>query len=442
MRLRWMFAALGIGLIVAIAGLDVAASEGDTEVFFEREPNDATPEVLDTGPGAQPGEPIGFRIKGRIDTASDMDRFEIDLNPGDVLGATITDTSGLDPTLNLRDASGELVVGGDDVPEVGMPDDSPLPNAKGPVAGGHAAVYAVIATAGRYVLEAAGQDGTTGRYRLDIVVARPGLEAQAAGTRQIIFVDFDGATVNMTKYAAWGGSGKKPLSPMRAFLSAWGLTAADEDAVIDVVLETLEEILSRRIRERGSNGDYSASGVPGEFDIEIRNSRDHADAFGDPLVTRLVIGGTQAEGGIDVFAANSSLDPGNFSTDDDTLIMLDQLAGLTQGNVNRDLNQFGTAGDWTKAELVGRALGRLGAHELAHTFGCFHTESANHIFDPMDRGSPHGFDPAGTGPDKILGTVDDIDFEFGRDAYDSRQALRGLHDTLNTIAFGLATGRQ
>jgi hypothetical protein len=443
MRLCSLLLTLGALLMFAMIGRELVANEGDTDVFFEQEPNDVAPEVLNMGPGAQAGAPVGFRIKGWIDTVSDVDQFELDLNPGDVIGATITDTSGLDPVLRLREASGDLVVGGQDVPMVGMPDDSPLPNAKGPVAGGHAAVYAVIATAGTYVLEAAGESSTTGRYRLDIVVARPGIEALAVGKRQVVFVDFDGATVNMTKYASWGGSGVKSLSAMRTFLPEWGLAQADEDAVIDAVLETLEDLLSSRIRAQGSNGDYAVSNIPGQFDIEIRNSRDHADSFGiEPLVTRLVIGGTQAEGGVTVFAANSSLDPGNFSTDDDTFVMLDQLAGLTQENVNRSLNQFGIAAGWTKAELVGRALARIGAHELAHTFGCFHTESSNYVFDVMDRGSPHGFDPVGAGPDKILGTSDDIDFEFGCDAYDSRQALIGLHDTLNTIAFGLATGRQ
>ena len=124
--------------------------------------------------------------------------------------------------------------------------------------------------------------------------------------------------------------------------------------------------------------------------------------------------------------------------------MLDQLAGRTLGNINRDLNQYGVAAGSTKAELVGRALGRVGVHDLGHTFGCSHTDSANTVFNPMDRlGLTLGFDPAGTGPDRIFGTADDFNFGFGTDDYETVGAnplFRGVHDTLNTISYGLATG--
>ena len=183
----------------------------------------------------------------------------------------------------------------------------------------------------------------------------------------------------------------------------------------------------------------------GEFDIEIRNSRDDEDTVGvDPLVTRLVIGGTEAEAGIRTWAAASSTDPGNFTTDDEAIVLLDQLAGRTLGNINRDLNQYGVAAGSTKAELVGRALGRVGVHELGHTFGCAHTNSANTVFDAMDRlGLTLGFDPAGTGPDRIFGTADDRSFGFGVDEFETvgvNPLYRGVQDTLNRISFGLATG--
>ncbi|MHC4137609.1 MAG: hypothetical protein ACYS0K_21900 [Planctomycetota bacterium] len=437
MMLRTSFLLLGVAFAVGLAG--------ETDVSFEEEPNDAIPQVLDMGPGAQPGDPVSFRIKGWIGSTGDVDGFALELNTGDVVGAVATDTSTLHPRLCLEDAAGDLVIGNDDkfagAKTLYFP-RSPLP-VPDEGADGDAFLATVIPVAGEYVLEVAGEDGTTGRYRLDIAVARPGLEAHAVGTRQIIFVDFDGAKINMGAFSNEGGAGTKTLSPMADFLGAWGLTAADEDEVIDTVLETLVEKLSTDIRDRGLNGDYASSSIPGEFDVEIRNSRDHADTYGlDPLVTRLVIGGTQAEAGISVFGVASALDPGNFSTDDEALLLLDQLAGLTPGNINRDLNQFSVAAGRTKAELVGRALARIGMHELAHVFGCRHTDSTNTVFDILDRGTPHGFDPVGAGPDKILGTADDVDWEFGVDAYDSREELRGVHDTLNTIAFGLATGRK
>jgi len=439
MRIRTLLAAT-LAVCVAVAG--------NEDVFFETEPNDAHPEMLDMGQGARPGEPVTFRIKGRVDTAGDVDRFQLELAAGDVVGVAATDTSGLDPRLRLADGAGDLVIANDDK-FFGLQHKTnpPLPRADQGW-GGDAILYVVIAAAGNYVLEVAGEDGATGRYRLDVVVARPGLEAHPVGTRQLLFVDFDGAKVHDMEKFGLGGSGTKTLSPLADFLVYWGLTPADEDAVIDAVLETLEERLSTDIRERGLNGDYAQSGIPGAFDLEIRNSRDHADTYGvDPLVTRLVIGGTQAEAGVGLFAFASTNDLGNFTTDDEAVVLLDQLAGLTTGNVDRDLNQFGIAPGRTKAELVGRALGQIGVHEVGHTFGCWHTESTNTVLDPMDRfaSAGAGFDPAGVGADGILGTADDFERAFGVDDYEGppREGLfRGPHDTLNTIAFGLATGRK
>ncbi|MHC4550414.1 MAG: hypothetical protein ACYTEZ_16725 [Planctomycetota bacterium] len=446
MTLRNVFFAAGLAAALVIGVGRLAASEGDTDVFFEEEPNDDPAQTLDMGPGARPGEPVRFRVKGRIDSLDDVDRYELELAAGDVVGVVITDTSGLDPALCLEDPVGALLIGNDEDRGIGarLPPESPLPRAKGE-SGDDAALYVVVDRAGIYTLEALGEQGTTGRYRLDIVVARPGLEARPVGTRQILFVDFDGAEVatQIGHFANFGGAGKKTLSPLADFLHLWGLTAADEDAVIDAALETIEEKLSTDVRARGGNGDFALTGTPGEFDIEIRNSRDHADTFGtDPLVARLVIGGTQAESGIAWHALTEWLDPGNFSTSDTSLVHLDQLTGMipTPGALNRDLNQFAVATGRTKAELVGRALGIIGAHKVGHSFGCYHTD-LNPVFDIMDRNTPYGFDAPGAGPDGIFGTADDVDFAFGVDAYDVIGPFRGVHDTLDTIAFGLATGR-
>jgi len=441
MNLRKLSIVAGATLALGIAVGELTA--GDTDVFFEDEPNDTTPEVLDMGSGAQPGEPVSFRIKGRIDDTDDVDRFVLDLAAGDVVGAAVTDTSGVDPQLRLDTAAGDLVISSKDKFFGLQKWALPHPDEGW---GGDAFLATVITVAGEYVLEVSGEDGTTGRYRLDIVAARPGLEAQPVGKRQIVFIDFDGAKVNMGRLGG-GGSGTKTLSPLRNFLSAWGLVAADEDAVIDEVLATVERALFTEIAAHGLNGNYAQSGLPGEFGIEIRNSRDDADTYGvDPLVTRLVIGGTRAEAGISLFAVSSGVDPGNYSTDDDTVVLLDELAGLTTGAVDRDLNQYGVAAGHTKAELVGRALGRIGIHELGHTFGCWHTDSTNTVFTPMDRGAlggPNGFDPAGAGADRIFGTADDVEYGFTVDSYSVLEGLfEGPHDTLNTIAFGLATGRQ
>ncbi|MHC4547567.1 MAG: hypothetical protein ACYTEZ_02230 [Planctomycetota bacterium] len=451
MTLRSLFLALGAALALGMAVGELTA--GDTDVFFEEEPNDAIPQVLDMGLGAQPGDPVRFRIKGRIDNTDDVDRFALDLNAGDVVGARATDTGGLDPRLRLEDADADLVIGNDDklfgLRQKWLGPPLPLPDEGW---GGDAILYVVIAAAGEYVLEVGGEDGTTGRYRLDLVVARPGLEAHPVGTRQILFVDFDGAKVHDMAKFGLGSSGTKTLSPLADFLVHWGLTAADEDAVIDAVLATIRENLYTEIVAGGKNGDYATSGTPGEFGIEIRNSRDHADTYGiDPLVTRLIIGGTEAEAGVGVWAFASTTDPGNFSTDDDAIVLLDRFAGLTPTPPGQNLNAIPIEAGHTKIELIGRALGNIGSHELGHTFGCWHTEWNNLVVDMMDQGGPLGlvgFGAAAVGPDGIFGTSDDFNKAFGVDAFVLWNKIggpglyQGVNDTLNTISFGLATGRK
>jgi len=444
---------VGILTLAALAVAYVVHADGN-DVSFEEEPNDASPQALAMDGGAQPGDPVIFRIKGRIDTG-DVDRFSMDLNAGDVVGAVVTDTSGLDPRMRLSDANGDLVIENDDKipglrnkwlgPPLPVPDEG---------SGGDSVLYVVIAAAGEYVLEVGGEDDTTGRYRLDLVVARPGLEAQPVGTRQILFVDFDGAKVHDMAKFGLGGSGTKTLSPMRDFLAYWGLTLADESAVIDAVLATIRENLYTEVVAGGVNGDYANSGIPGEFGIEIRNSRDHADTYGiDPLVTRLIIGGTEEEAGVGVWAFSSTTDPGNFSTDDEAIVLLDRLAGLKASPpvITLDLNSFPIAPGSTKIQLVGRALGNIGSHELGHAFGCWHTEWNNLVVDMMDQGGPIGlvgYGAAAVGPDGIFGTADDFNKQFGVDEFALVDKIgrpdlyRGVNDTLATVSFGLSTGRR
>jgi hypothetical protein len=436
-------------LFFVLASLAVcfAVHAGGNDVFFEEEPNDTIPQVLDMGPGAQPGDPVSFRIKGTIDTG-DVDRFSMELNAGDVVGAVATDTSGIDPRMRLTDSNGDLVIENDDKTFGFQHFPTPLPKPDDGERKGDSIIRVVMPVAGIYTLEVGGEDGTTGRYRLDLMVARPGIEAYPVGKRQIVYVDFSGPKVNTEKFY---GNGTKKLSPMRDFLVHWGLTLADENAVIDAVLATIRENLYTEIAG-GVNGDYATSGTPGEFGIEIRNSRDHADTFGtDPLVTRLVISGTEAEAGINVWAIAQSVDVGNFNTGEEALVLLDRFAGLKPTPPGQNLNSYPIAPGSTKIQLVGRALGNAGSHELGHTFGCWHTEWDNLVVDMMDQGGPIGlvgYGAAAVGWDGVFGTGDDFNKAFGVDAYvlvnkiGGPGLFRGVNDTLSTVSFGLATGRK
>ena len=86
--------------------------------------------------------------------------------------------------------------------------------------------------------------------------------------------------------ASLSGRGPSVLSPLSSFLPGWGLTGTDENAVIDAILANIQLRLASDIKFNGSNP---------TFDIELLNSRDHADTFGQADVSRVIIGGTSTE---------------------------------------------------------------------------------------------------------------------------------------------------
>jgi hypothetical protein len=409
----------------------------------EMEPNNTMVAANAVPLGFDAGEDTAVIVNGGISTPGDRDWFRVELNPGDVIGAALHGKGGLDPTLRLVDSTASSLVFNDNQFNFGglLPAESPLPRLHDDIPGGNnssrdSAIYYVINTAGTYFLEVAGAaDATTGAYDLELVVARPALEALPVGSKQILLVDFDGATVNAKK----GNppvAGTARLSPLSQFLPDWGLAAADEGPLIDAILAQFQENLSQDVRDFGLNGDYAQTGIPGQFDIEIRNSRDHVDDFGiNPLVTRAVIGGTTAEAGFSGGQAGV-IDPGNFSTDDQPVVTLSWIREF-------GFDQIPVASGRTKIELLAMEIGLLAAHEVGHVFGNYHTDAS--IADPFN-GAPNIMDQfrmitRSIGPDGVFGSADDVDVDFGVDSFATTEGFRGIEDTLNVIALGLSTGK-
>jgi hypothetical protein len=363
------------------------------------------PDPFDPASGSGVGSEGGYSVSFGLD-ASDLDHFSVDLKAGDVLGGSITGTG---TRLTVFDPAGREVIGSTQDASFIYPASSPLPG------GGNAVFAHVAAKDGRYAVEV---NGKPGNYDLTLEAYRPGTETAKA--TQTIFLDFDGARVNTN---IWGGPGVRQLSPFSAFVGRWGLTAADENALVDRVVATVSENLKQ---------DFAAKGVK----VKILNSRDNADPFGRPNVSRVIIGGTIAESGISTIGIAQSIDPGNFETADSALVLLDVLSDPTG---SASLNTYLTStGD--RVKFVGTAVGNVVSHESGHFLGSFHVDQFNDVLNLMDQG---GNFPLlyGVGPDGVGGTADDPDVDFGEDIYNPNEGFTGTEDTAANTRFGLAARR-
>ncbi len=417
---------------VAESGTYYVVVGGYFPIEFEYQLLPADPFDSASGPGAGSEGTYEVVIAADFRDPGDADFYRVELRPGDVLGANLAGSAG---RLSLLGPDDELRVAAvADLSGI-YPDASPL------LGGGARAALAYVAdAAGTYAVGvdraiglAAAGDGT---YSLELGVARSPSACDAGDTLQILFLDFDGATFDAT--IVFSPLGTVTLSPLADFLSRWGLTPSDEDAVIDAVIRHVAENLSEDVRLRGLNGDFAASGVYGEFDIAIRNSRDHPEPWGAPNVTRVIVGGTVDELGLRLLGVAESIDPGNFATAETGVVLLDLLSA--EANNPNSLNSFPLAPGASKVELVGAGVGNVVSHEAGHLFGNFHTDrdfETGGAANVMDR-----VDLAGllVGPGAVFGDADDQDVDFGPDAYSRLEPFAGIEDTLDVIAFDLPRG--
>jgi hypothetical protein len=385
-----------------------------------------------------------FTVNGTIGTTADHDWYKVQIRAGDVLGVAVTggrfDQGGLNPYARLLDASGKLVIenaGPYFTPGDSMADESPLPRAGRDSFG--VEFYRVMPRAGTYYLDVSAYAGETGgqrsgRYQMELMVARPGMESAPRGAKQILFLDFDGATVDYSGFIDKPPVDPATLSPMRDFLEGFNLSLDDEDEVIDAVVRGVKKLLADDVAKKGLNGDYGRKGRAGEFGLEIRNSRDHADTYGqDPFVSRIVIGGTYEESGFEGYSGLAEcLDIGNFKTNDQGVATLQWIPDA--------VDFVSAAAPLTQLDLFADGVVQIAAHEAGHIFGLVHTDD-----DPEDAetGIAQIMNPyivEAIGPDLILGSDDDLEAIFGVDGYNENEFFAGVNDTLNALAFGLSTG--
>ncbi|HUG68333.1 MAG TPA: Ig-like domain-containing protein [Pirellulaceae bacterium] len=414
-----------------------AEGEGSMMLLLHREgsaPNDgiAVAERVPLGIGVNQSTRVD--VNGFFSNLGDIDVYRAELRGGDILQLNLF---GAGQTITVYDATGrELITSDSDANATAQTIETGEVNLP---RGGNASLGRVLSTDGTYYVQVTGADATVlgGAYTLQMRVERPTLENAPVGTRQILFIDFNGAVVATDTF---GGVGAASLTPMPSFLQSWGLTAADEDAVIDAVLEKLEEYLSTDIRAFGVNGDYLATGIPGQFDIEIRNSRDHADPFGQPHVSRIIIGGTQGELGIPTVGISEGLDVGNLDTTESAVVLLDLLSGQITPQSPINLNNVPIAPNSSRVALIGAAVGGIAAHEAGHFFGLFHTDLGNNVLNLIDSGGDI-LQVIGAGRDGIFGSSDDVKTGFINPDNFAPGTFTGFQDTLNSLSWALSTGK-
>lgn len=363
--------------------------------------------------------------------SNEDDYFSFALLQGDILGIACLGTfvtGGLDPQIKLLDSAGSLIVINDDGAEI-YPASSPMPRG---VHRTDSLITFVATTAGLYhilVEPFPEADGTRseGSYTLQLRLRRNVFETEPTGTKQIVFVDFDGETI--PAQSLFGGAQtplNATLSPLSDFLGDWGLSAGDEDAVIDAILV-----------EMAANFDFVSSANP-NFAYDLRNSRDHADPFGvEPHVSRVVIGGTTNELGINTIGIAESIDPGNFATSETGVLLLDDLSDKKPIS-GTSLNNVPLDGGATIIDLIGAAVGNMSAHEVGHTLGNWHTDPSNSTRCVMDSGATTLVhwrqNYYQVGADGIFGTADDNATEFFTDMYFANENVGAFPSTQSTTA--------
>ena len=333
-------------------------------------------------------------INGGIGASFDKDWFRFDASRGDTVGVAVlaVDGASLDSLVAIRDANGSILLQNDQHGGKAdlYPPESPFPAGGIP---GDSALTFTAAQSGTYFVQVEGRGAATGGYLAQIRIRKPPLLGMANGSRQILFLDFDGANgVHADELFGSGGTHNASLTRFEDFLPNWGIPANRRDAIIDKI------VANARARF-----DQLLAGTTSQ--IVIRNSKDHSDSFGQTNVSRVIVGGRISELGISTIGIAEHVDPGNFSTTDTAVVLLDLLSAPSD-NPNSVLS-LPRAPGLSIEDAVAHVVSCVIVHEACHFLGCWHVDNANTVLSLIDQGG-NLRNRAGIGGDGILGTSDDV----------------------------------
>lgn len=380
---------------------------------------------------------------GQFAAVDEQDWFSIQLNRGDVIACVVADVDSTEEVGSvLIPKSGvriSVLEGADTVAASSAPVGRNISNGLIETVDPHdAAVYFTASFTGGHLIRVDWLDTPAlpfinSDYTLTIQRSSTGLALAGPAVRQVFFLDFDGATIVPGQFVPGESAQPATLSPLSAFLPNWGLEPADEDAVIDAIVAKI-----------GGDFDRILDGRP--FQIELRNSRDHADPGAAANVSRVIIGGSLAEFGTnEVFAGVAQgVDVGNLDFDDDCLVLLDIFADPDpEADDFVQANSVPRAPGFSIVEVIGRGVGNVASHEMGHLLGNFHTDNGNDTLCLMDQGgvnSPtHRRMVFEIGADGVAGTADDEASDFVADDLAGDFGITGAQQTEFQTAIALRT---
>lgn len=347
-----------------------------------------------SGPQALTEGPYDLEVTRQSARTADTDVYALPLRKGEVLGTTVEGSAG---RVAIHGPDGRLLQGSAVDQGAILPDDSPLPR------GGNATADHVVERSGLYFVTVS--DGA-GDYTATVQASRPAHAERV----QTIYLDFSGPRFDNRVFgAAAVEPGMRKVSPMRDYLSRWGLEESDEKAVVEATTKRVRQALR----------DY----VPGSR-VRVVNSLDQPDLFGKPGVSRVIIGGTPEEAGImPSLGLSESVDPGNFAREETAIATP---GPMSQGDEAPSLNAFLTE-DSDRVKAVGQSLGNVAAHEAGHFLGSYHTDDLDDSSHVMNTGNLLHF--FAFGEDGFSGTDDDVRNVMGAGRYDPLQGFFGEEDT-------------
>lgn len=387
---------------------------------------------------------LSLSPQGNIST--DVDYYSFNLRAGDILdigvlgaGANLTVLYGTPAdgvTTNPRASDGGIWFGTDSNQAVFHPDASPLMTV------GAAVAAQVVPHTGTYHLIVAPSNGSV-NYTAGLRVYRPVSESLPIGAQQTIYLDFEGGFYPTSIFpGSINPLGIIRFTSLRSNLGFLGLQDASDATYNELINKAVSQVENDFLSVvlEGQNGNFDASGTPGEFAVNILNSRDvqlglySEPALDDPLVTRLFIGGTILDGGIDgILGIAQSLDIGNFDMSEYSILPIDFFLDAS--------TIFPISNSSSVLDAVARRIGTTASHEAGHTFGLRHLNGSNSVGAIMDDpGTRRDEFRLGVGPDGIFGTIDDTTSEFAYDQFSLNEGLFGYQDTPNSLAYSLSTG--